>query len=172
MISFSITQVVPKDVEQIREVQKAVWLATYPNKANRVTTEAIQAQFADKGKTSNWINKVKQALLSGESSGWVAKVDKKFVGYCFARRMDDKNRIMAMYILPLYQKQGIGKALMERMLGWIDKTKPTALEVASYNTHAINFYKSFGFVEKGPIKNEEAALQTGIVIPEIEMVKE
>jgi hypothetical protein len=54
---------------------------------------------------------------------------------------------------------------------WVDKSKVTVLEVASYNTNAIVFYKAFGFIENGPPKNEVAALQTGIVIPEIEMVK-
>lgn len=172
MGSIVIIQAAPEDVKKIREIQKEVWLATYPNEEHGITTGAIEQQFADKEKTSTWIRQVKQALVSGESSGWTAKVDNKIVGYCFLRKMEDKNRIMAIYVLPQYQKQGIGKALMEKMFEWIDNTKPTALEVASYNVNAIAFYKSFGFVENGPIQNEVAALQTGIVIPEIEMIKE
>lgn len=115
-VSFLISSAAPVDVEQIRLVQKAVWLATYPNEAHAITIEAIQVQFADKGKTSQWINQVKQALVTGESSGWIAKVQNTIVGYCFIRKMEDKNKIMAVYVLPQYQKQGIGKALMEKML--------------------------------------------------------
>src|SRR5260221_5179041 len=172
MNSVSIILCQVQDVESLREIQKEVWLATYPNEENGITTEAIQTLFADKDKSSQWINQVKQAITTGESVGWIATVQGIIVGYCFIKKMENKNRILSLYVLPQYQKQGIGKALMEKMLEWIENTKPIVLEVAAYNTNAINFYKSFGFKENVPIKNEEAALQTGIVIPEIEMIKE
>ncbi len=80
-IPVLISAATPADIEQIRAVQREVWLATYPNEAHGITIEAIQAQFADKGKTSQWISQVKQALITSESSGWIAKYKKSLSDY-------------------------------------------------------------------------------------------
>ncbi len=171
MVPFSISSVDPHDVDEIRGIQKEVWLATYPNVEHGVSKEAIRARFASEENTSKWINGVKQALEAGESVGWKALVDNKIVGYSFAKKTDNKNSILSLYVLPQYHTQGIGKALMEKMMKWVDKTKPTVLEVAKYNTKAIDFYKSFGFQENGDIHNDEEARRTDIEIPEIEMIR-
>lgn len=171
MTLFFISLATPEDVEAIRNIQREVWLATYPNDEYGITIKAIQALFADKEKSSQWINQVKKALIAGESIGWIAKLDNKIIGYCFVQKTNSKNRILSLYVLPVFQKQGIGKALMEKILKWVDATKPTVLEVAIYNTNAIKFYTSFGFRENGPTQNDAAALQMGIVIPEIKMLR-
>lgn len=171
MEHFSIVPCRVEDVDRIREIQKKVWLATYPNKENGITKEAILEYFQDKEKTTKWINNVKKALEHKESRGWIAKINNQIVGYSFARKMGDKNRIMSVYILPGHQRQGIGKRLMEEMLQWLTE-KPIVLEVATYNKDAIRFYESFGFVENGSTQNDIAALSSGVVIPEIEMIKE
>ena len=173
MNSFVIIPCKVQDVERLREIQKEVWLATYPNEANGITREAILVYFEDKEKTSNWIHNVKQALANDKNThGWLAKIDNAIVGYSFAKKMEEKNNIMSLYVLPTYQKQGIGRKLMEKMLAWFTNTNPVVLEVASYNTNAITFYTSFGFVHNGPTQNCAEALSTGIVIPEIAMIKQ
>lgn len=172
MTSLSITPCRVSDVDRIRVVQKATWLATYPNAANGITRKAIITYFQDKARTVNWLAKVKESLANDANSyGWIATIDNTIVGYSFALKMETKNRIMALYVLPAYQGQGIGKKLMHTMLSWFANTNPVTLETASYNAKAIRFYQSFGFVDNGPVHNEAAALSTGIVIPEIEMVK-
>ncbi len=171
MITFSIDLCRVDEVDFIRSIQKEVWLTTYPNKEFGITRNDILVYFQDKEKTTKWINGVKDAIAKNKSRGWTAKVDNKIVGYSFARKNEDKNNIKSLYVLPDYQGQGIGKKLMEEMFKWFGTDKPIVLEVATYNKRAIDFYKSFGFVEKGSINNNVAALSSGIVIPEIEMIK-
>lgn len=58
----------------------------------------------------------------------------------------DKNsgEIVTLYVLKEYQKQGIGKALMNKALKDIAKSKVT-LFVLKGNENAMNFYKHMGF---------------------------
>lgn len=160
-----------EEVDCIREIQREVWLATYPDEANGITKKAIIAYFQDKNKTDTWISNVKQAIMRNESRGWVAKINKQIVGYSFAKKMKDKNRIMSLYVLPKYQQQGIGRKFMREMFDWFGNKNPIVLETAVYNAKAINFYKKFGFIENGLTQDNGAAQSTGIIIPETEMIR-
>lgn len=114
----------------------------------------------------------KKISEGGNTKIWVAKEAVKIGGFIRIDKSDEKNSLRALYVLPGYQGRGIGKKLMELGLDWVDSDKQVVLEVAEYNNNAINFYKSFGFMENGCILNEAGKLPSGNVIPEIEMVKE
>lgn len=82
---------------------------------------------------------------------YIAKVDNKIVGIIgfLPQARDfvtDKNsgEIVALYVLKEYQNQGVGKALMNKALNDIAKSKVT-LFVLKGNENAIGFYKHMGF---------------------------
>lgn len=78
---------------------------------------------------------------------------------------------MAEYILPEYQRRGIGKQLMNTALKWLGRNQDIYVNAASYNEKAIKFYESFGFRKSGNVpKSEVADLPSGKHIPEIEMI--
>lgn len=76
-------------------------------------------------------------------------------------------------MLPGYQRQGIGKRLMELGLKWLGNDRDIYVNVVSYNDKAIRFYEKFGFVKTGKkVTDEVAVLPSGKTLSEIEMVKE
>ncbi|MCO4784248.1 MAG: GNAT family N-acetyltransferase [Candidatus Cloacimonetes bacterium] len=58
----------------------------------------------------------------------------------------DTFRLRGMAILQEYQRQGLGKLLLKKA---IDLTPNNALLWCNARTHALEFYKSFGFEEVG-----------------------
>ncbi len=89
---------------------------------------------------------------------FVAKVDGRIVGFVagdanwFSKREHKKvGAIHEIVILPEYQGMGIGHALMEKILDYFrNKGLHTAeLWVGDENHRAIEFYRNFGFKEKG-----------------------
>jgi ribosomal protein S18 acetylase RimI-like enzyme len=164
----------PDDHDGIRTVQRRTWLATYPNAALGITSADVEAVFDDpteearQQREERWrgINATPLAHL------WVAESDAEIVGMCLARKHDQKYHVQALYVLPEYQRQGIGKRLLQAALDWIGTARPITLNVAAYNDHAIAFYQRMGFTfSAAPAESEVARLPSGTVIPELEMVK-
>jgi len=98
-------------------------------------------------------------LWNRDSEGFfVAKVGDKIVGFVagdanwFSKR--EKKQVGAIHeivVLPEYQGQGIGKALMEKVLSYFkEKGLDTAeLWVGDENERAHEFYKRLGFQSDG-----------------------
>ncbi len=80
---------------------------------------------------------------------------------------------MAIYVIPDYQKKGIGGLLIKRAFGWLGNNKDIFVNVVSYNQKAIGFYNRFDFKKTGRtgIFDKAAQLPGGKVMPEIEMIK-
>jgi ribosomal protein S18 acetylase RimI-like enzyme len=171
MDEITISPAKPEDAEGIVHVRRTTWLATYPNEVLGITRQDIEEALntrSDEQEVARIANHIK---TSTGTHTWVSKVEGKVVGFLRFEEEDKRNRIHALYILPEYQHQGIGKALTQLVLDRLGTLKEIYLEVAAYNQSAINFYKKLGFIENGPTTNEVAQLPSGKVIPEIEMIK-
>ena len=171
---IKIADSIPRDVFEIRNVQKLTWLNTYPNKDLSITKEDIELNFikdnTEEGKRE--IEEWKKRYLDPSENRWVAKDGDKIVGFCVVGIENNNGRIHAIYILPNYQGQGGGKRLMEVGLKWLGNDKDIYVNVVSYNDKAIRFYEKFGFVKTGKkVTDKVAVLPSGKVLPEIEMVR-
>ena len=160
------------DVFGISDVQKETWLATYPNEEFGITKEDILSEdFRSKGR----IEKRTEIINNPESDTkfFVAKCNGGIVGYCCAQKLKEFNKVRSLYILPEFQRKGVGKKLISKAFDFLDLAKPTKLTVAIYNTNAISFYEKLGFA-KGErlMENPEGAFASGREIPEMEMIKE
>ena len=81
--------------------------------------------------------------------------DERIVGYAVAAPchlpVDDMPKgameISRLYVMDGYQSLGLGRQLMDAMLGWIDRdgTAPLYLSVYKYNDGAQRFYQRYGF---------------------------
>lgn len=167
-----IMQATPDDVLGMQEVFYKTWLATYPNEELGITVDDIEDRF--KGAfTEEKLAPRRERLVNlpeGEKV-FVAKENDKVVGLCRIILHQDKNQLQAIYILPEYQGKGVGKKLWEEAQQNFDQTKDTIVEVASYNTKAIEFYRRLGFIETGKYwEDENFRLKSGAIIPEIEMI--
>ncbi len=172
--SVQIRDATPDDHDGIRSVQRRTWLATYPNAALGITTDDILAVFDDTSEEAQQRREERRRGINASPLAhlWVAESSEGMVGMCLARKQDQKHHIQALYVLPTYQKQGIGRRLMQAALDWLGDAQPVTLSVAAYNDNAIAFYQRMGFVfSAAPAESEIARLPSGAVIPEREMVK-
>jgi ribosomal protein S18 acetylase RimI-like enzyme len=175
---FNIEDAKPEDVEAIRTIVRDAWLEVYPNETHGITAEDISA--------IDWFNPediAKRKKGISENLGtfhiWVARDGKnKVVGFCKASKDGHKNNIEgqkeidAMYVASEFKRKGIGKELMQKALEWLGTNSDVRLEVVSYNADAINFYKKFGFEERGKVEFYGGTnLPSGKELPRIEMVR-
>ena len=89
-----------------------------------------------------------QILRQPEVEVWVAQDGDTIVGFIGYHSQDERYEITTLYILPTYQYQGVGSALMKVSLQDITAANAAArfhLWVLDTNTKAINFYKKHGF---------------------------
>lgn len=81
---------------------------------------------------------------------FVALVDNKVIGFaCYIKSRDndmiDSGEITAIYVLKVYQNQGVGKALMLTCIKALEEFKNISLWVLKSNKKAIEFYRYLGF---------------------------
>jgi ribosomal protein S18 acetylase RimI-like enzyme len=166
---------VPNDVYGIHEVTKITWLKTYPNIEEGITVEDIKEKFkmdeTSEGKKK--IEEKKKRYKDNNINTWVAEDKDKIIGFCMAIKEGKNNRVGAIYVIPSFQREGLGKQLIERAFDWLGDGKDILINVARYNKQAINFYEKLGFVKTGKsgALDSAAKLPSGKFIPEIELVK-
>lgn len=174
-MKIKIRKSVPDDVFGIRDVQKNTWLKTYPNSTEGITVEDIKKKFKidETPEGRKKIGERKKKYKDKNISIWVVETEGRIIGFCTAIREGKHNRIGAIYVLPAYQRKGLGKKLIKEAFAWLGDKKDIMINVARYNKQAIDFYKKFGFVETGKegALDSAAKLPSGKFIPEIELVK-
>jgi len=162
----------PEDARGIAEVFYKTWLVTYPNKKVGITVDDIEDRFRNSFTEESLAKRAKQIANPAEGKFFfLAKNDDRIVGVCVAVRHPDKNQLQAIYVLPEYQGRGIGRLLWGEAQKYFSADKDTIVQVAIYNTKAIDFYRKLGFAETSKqFQNEHFRMKSGVIIPETEMV--
>ena len=99
-----------------------------------------------------------EEYITKRGKGWVCEMDNLVVGFAIADIQE--NNIWALFILPEFEKMGIGKKLHDTMLKWyFSQAGKTVWLSTSPNTRAETFYRKAGWKEvgnygKGEIKFE------------------
>lgn len=170
--SIEIKTAEPANATGIAHLQKTTWRDTFPNPEHKITQADVDAM------TEDWdapeaIERLRNSIAEPQTDSYrlVAKDGDKVVGHCVVVKDRDVNRFKILYVLPEYQGQGIGYALAVKSLQWLGKDKDVELEVVTYSSQAIDFYKSFGFDIVGRAQNEAATLPSGTVRPQYKMVR-
>ncbi len=170
----AISVATPDDVLGIQEVFIQGWVATYPNAEHGITVDDIKEWFTDRDLRGN-LQKRKERLanpVNGQTT-LVAKAGGRVVGVCRVMKHSDRNHLESIYVLPEYHGRGIGTAMWNSAQQYLDSTKHTIVEVATYNDKAIQFYGGLGFVDTGMrILDPRFTMKSGAVIPEMEMRRE
>ncbi|HVI43744.1 MAG TPA: GNAT family N-acetyltransferase [Chitinophaga sp.] len=124
-----IREAVITDIKQIQNVRNAVKENTLSNPA-LVTDQDCQEYITVRGK------------------GWVCEIDNQVVGFAIA---DLKaNNIWALFVLPGFDKQGIGRQLHDSMLNWyFSQTHHSVWLGTAPDTRAETFYRKSGWTETG-----------------------
>jgi GNAT superfamily N-acetyltransferase len=168
---YIVTEAIERDIPGILSVRKITWIFTYPNAEYGITKADIEKNISqrDVGAIETWSKRLKDDNVLSHT--WVAKENDIVVGFVSAHKGSDINVLMALYVLPNYQKRGIGAELMKAALSWLGNDRNVSLDVVRYNIQAIQFYKKLGFIENGPTVNEVGVLTNGKQLPEIKMIK-
>jgi len=163
-----ITNPVKGDEKQIVLVHKETWLSTYPNEKYGISREDILLKdFDSDEKLNNWKKIIKN---NGKNDVYlcVAKNKDKIIGFCQVSKGKKHNELKTIYILPEYQKMGVGKKLIEKGLEWLGKNKDIIVEVVEYNEKAIKFYEKYSFVKTGVVS--DCKFPNGKTMPEIQLI--
>ena len=170
-MAITISQAEPNDARGMQEVFYKTWLATYPNKDIGVTVEDIEDRFKDVF-TEEQLEKKREQLRNPKEgvTTLLAKDGDTIVGLSIVL-VAENNKLQALYVLPEFQGKGIGSQLWHEAQKAFDITKDTIVEVATYNTKAIRFYETLGFVDTGEKwLDEKFIMKSGTQIPEMRMI--
>lgn len=87
--------------------------------------------------------------LKSEHSAWILEQDAKIIGYALMMMVLDEAHLLNLSIAKAYQKQGLGRYLLEHMIKIAQKQKAANmfLEVRVSNISAIALYENIGFNE-------------------------
>lgn len=153
MNAYVIEVAIAQDIPAIRSVQNTTWRATYPN-----------VPYGDEDVEDVYANMSIRSWVARDSHGMV-------IGYCIAQKEQTQNRIKALFVLPAYQKIGIGRMLMHSAKIWLGTKKTICINVAEHNTNAIGFYTRLGWKKTHrSVSDETCVASSDTIIPEIEMV--
>jgi len=95
-----------------------------------------------------------EEFMTVRGKGWVCEIDSKVVGFAITDLKD--NNIWALFLLPEYEKQGIGRQLHDIMVDWhFTQTKNTIWLGTTPNSRADMFYRKAGWVEIGTHGSDE-----------------
>ncbi|WP_020387231.1 GNAT family N-acetyltransferase [Kribbella catacumbae] len=138
------------DAAAVREVGLRTWPVAYDGLASpEFIEEGLAAwwspEMVERG-ISNGITLI--AVDEAEQGGGDRIYDERVVGMVGVGREDELWVMWKLYILPEYQGQGVGKALLEAAISALpaDATQ-LLLDVLITNEPAIRFYRKHGFVE-------------------------
>lgn|SRR5690625_3495073 len=127
-----------RDIKDIQQVAKKSWYETY----KRSIPLDIQEHFLN---TAYQPATLKRRLQ--ESRIFVAKVEKHIVGFIHISNVkkDGRSELGALYLLPHYQRRGIGTALLDYSINRLKGLKEIYLHVEKNNKTALKFYEAKGF---------------------------
>ena len=92
--------------------------------------------------------------LTERGKGWVCEVDGQAVGFAIVDLQD--NNVWALFLLPEFEGQGIGKQLNHIMIDWyFRQTQETLWLGTDPGTRAERFYRKQGWRETGIHGNSE-----------------
>lgn len=171
MENITITAPQEKDMMGVQQVLYKSWLATYPNEEAGITKEDIEHRFEGRFTDEVLAKRWDRMQHTPDRHILLAKDGDTVAGLIVITNHQDKNQLQAIYILPEYQGKGIGKMLWQSAQQYIDPTKPTTVECATYNTKAISFYEKLGFRDTGRRwqDDETVRMRNGNIIPQLEM---
>jgi GNAT superfamily N-acetyltransferase len=148
---MKIREAVVRDIPQIQLVRNAV-KENILSDPNLVTDKDCEEFITKRGK------------------GWVCEIDGQIAGFAIADLQEEN--IWALFVLPHFERKGIGKLLHDQMLNWyFNQGKEKVWLGTAPNTRAENFYRKAGWKETGTHGKGEVKFEMEILFWKTRMNK-
>ena len=180
MINTRLRAADAHDALPICRLREQVWLATYPNAAYGVTADELRAVYRfcapERVQTFRTLIKQKPVIVIEPLTDAASRRSLKYrlgkqrpepVAYAAVDR--PSNELTMLYVLPQWQRQGIGDACMRWSIDNLDSTRPVVVHVVEYNTAALAFYGRHGFTIVGESPLNHGAVATPLNMPMLEL---
>ena len=130
------------DIAAVRDIVSQSWMASYgPAVGASAVTDMAAILLSE--------ITLRQLVADASVDTPVALVDGAAAATAMARREDDCLHVQRLYVLPQFQRRGLGVAL----LAWLAARQRTGmtirLEAADTNHGALRFYRREGFADIG-----------------------
>jgi ribosomal protein S18 acetylase RimI-like enzyme len=131
------------DIPEIRSVLAVTWRDTYWSFLSEAVIAKVTAKWHSPEVLAAEINRSSTFFGVAENSphGIVAMIT--------AHSRDDILSIARIYVLPQFQRQGIGQRLIEESWRVFPQTRRVQLDVEEQNSKGRSFYRKLGFEEVG-----------------------
>lgn len=135
-----IRPLIARDIDALCELSRTVWQATYPSLISQAQIDAMLADRYSAARIQSQLNDPKQGW-------WVAEANQTLIGFAHAMREDTGAKLDKLYVHPDWQRQGIGRALLQAVQDWAARHQATRLwlQVNRGNKQAIAAYQRYGF---------------------------
>lgn len=165
---YKLRKPTKEDLDEVFELLKRTWCTTYPDDEYGISEEDILDHYADKEER---IQRWSELYDNPGYRNFLVVEDEygKIVGQANFSNEPGKYEIGAIYVLPEYQGQGIGKLLMNKIFEEL-AAEDIFLEMASYNRRTKEFYEHLGFAEVQGYYSE-FPLRNGKKLPIIKMIR-
>jgi ribosomal protein S18 acetylase RimI-like enzyme len=141
--AIQVRPAVSADLELVRQVLVETWHDTYDPLLGRDRVTEITARWHS-------VPALAAQYGAGDTAFLVAEAEGRIVGHAFVDfRRPPVARLMRLYVLPAWQRRGIGARLLAVGLESRPGIERVALDVEVYNAKAVNFYRGQGFVVVG-----------------------
>ena len=141
--NFLIRPAVPDDAEATRRVLVETWHDTYDPLLGPVKVTEITGQWHAVEVLAKQISVLDALFL-------VAEHESLLIGHAFARELQPGVLFLSrLYVLPAWQRQGVGARLLEVVAERHPKAVLMRLNVNAKNGKGVAFYRRHGFVTVG-----------------------
>lgn len=142
----NVRNAVGADAEAVGAVHHQAWIETY---TGLLPNGYLATRGIEKSVTTFQKSQCKNLA--------VAELDGKIIGFCGwgtfrdAVPYENMGEIQGIYLLKAYQRQGIGKRLMDHAIRALGTrgNQMAGLWVLATNANAIAFYEAYGFTDSG-----------------------
>lgn len=157
-----------KDTKAIARIHRESVLATYVNKQEGVSREAMLEYLGDPAMAVlRWWNLLQPD--DDEERTTVLVQGNDVIGFCRVHRESNVSKVDMFYLDPSMTGKGLGSGLLSESLQWLGDGYPIELEVVSYNDRVMKLYERFGFRRQG--FSDPLELPNGKHIPLVKMVR-
>ena len=145
---MDIREATAADAALISRIIATSWRSSYQGLIDPVYLSRLPEEY--------WLPSMRAWLESGRMYGYIAEVDNHAVGCVIYGRGRDEDHadwgeIVSLYLLPEFEKQGVGHALLTAALDALhaDGYDRMYLWCIEGNAHAEQFYQRHGFTRDG-----------------------